>query len=165
MALLGSALFFAACPDRQAATDGIARDTLPAPPPVADAAPDGAAQEVILAPMGGFAARGIATLTPEGAVTVMAVALQQAPPNDVLPVRLHVGRCDDEGPERAALEPIRTDTRGTGMAEARIRLPAHEIMTGQHYLMVYVAYDGPDRAVACGDLPERADLHPGLVAP
>jgi len=160
------AIALAGCPgDARVGGDG-ARDTVPGAPPVATPQPGmPAGQQVVLEPREGSAARGTATITPQEAVTVITASIESAPPNDVLPVRLHSGTCADEGPVRADLNPIRTDARGAGEMQAQVELPAHEILTGQHYIHVFVALDEPHRGIACGDVPARPDLHPGLGRP
>jgi hypothetical protein len=165
-ATLACALVLTGCPDGSGAGDAMAGDTLPAPPPVADAQPGvPPGQDVVLAAREGSGVTGAATVMPQGAVTVIAASVQNAPPNAVLPVRLHTGTCADEGVVRTDLEPIRTDARGTGTMQATVELPAHQIMTGQHYIHVFQALDEPNRGLACGDLPARPDLHPGITQP
>jgi hypothetical protein len=115
--------------------------------------------------MAGSGTTGTATIVEDGAATVIRASVHGAPPNDVLPVRLHTGTCAEQAAEQAALEPIRTDGTGAGTMQARVELPAHQILTGQHYLQVYVALGEPHRGIACGDLPVRPDLDPVPTQP
>jgi hypothetical protein len=164
-ALIGAcALLLAGCPDDAHHAEVLPRDTLPAPPPAPEmpaASPPG--QEAVLVAREGYTATGVVRAVPHGAETVLALSLQHGPANAILPVRLHSGQCADQGPERAALEPVRTDARGTGMMEATVPLPAQQILTGNHFVHVYEAHGDIDRGVACADLPDRPDLHPDII--
>jgi hypothetical protein len=164
--LFAGTLVLAGCPGERGAGEAIPRDTLPAPPPVADPQPGVPAEEQVhLDPRTGSTVAGTAMITPREAETVVVVSIQAAPPNATLPVRLHTGQCEDEGAERAALDPVRTDAAGTGRTEFTVPLPAHEILTGQHYIQVYEARGELHRGLSCGNIPARPDLHPGIAPP
>jgi hypothetical protein len=165
-AMLVFALAAAGCPADRGTGDTIAADPEPDPTPVVeDQEADPAGQWVNLDPRPGYTLAGTAAITRWGPETRIVVSVQAAPPDAVLPVRVHTGQCEDEAAERAALEPVRTDSFGVGRSESTVPLPIHEILTGQHYLQVYEARGELHQGLACGNIPARPDLHPGIAPP
>jgi hypothetical protein len=160
-AVLGLALLIAACPGGDEGTWMGTPDPDAPPPPVPEA-PAGHLPAVSLREMHGSGISGMAQLVSREGETVIGLRIAGAEPNAVYPARIHTGRCGDQGVERAALEPVRTDGAGQGWSETVLPIAAHELATGRDFVQVYVAPGDLHQAVACGELPELPELVPGL---
>jgi hypothetical protein len=155
------ALLLGGCPDAGGGGGTLERDAEGRTPPVPEAA-ETPLQEVRMREMEGSGITGAVRVLPRGGETQLTVSISGAHPNALYPARLHTGRCEEQGAERAPLEPIRTDAAGQGASRSVVPIPAHEVMTGRDYVQVYVARGDLHQAVACGELPERPDLVPAL---
>jgi hypothetical protein len=109
-----------------------------------------------LDPVGGSAVAGSVWVHPGADETRIVVEAQAMRAGTTYAARLHSGSCDDPGPDRGELGSL-TPTHGRASSETTVPIPTTEIEAGAHFVQLYTAEGAPDQAVACADLPPRAE--------
>lgn len=165
MTAAGLVLALAACDGNRGERGILPSDTVPVAPPIPEAAPSLAPPRVGLEEMNLSGTTGEAVVIPEAEETRVRVSVANAPPHNTLAARIQSGQCDSQGPVVTTLASVRTDAAGMGRSETLVELPAHRILDGAHYVQIHEARGEPGAAVACGDLPARPELHPGIEEP
>jgi hypothetical protein len=127
-------------------------DTVPAPPPPARAA------YVALAPVDRPPLSGEAQLATAGTGTAVTVALREGHDGATYSGAIREGSCARIGSSVASLNPVSTDSAGTGASESSISVPMDSLL-GHPHVVVF----GPGgRPHACGALRPGAG---GTAAP
>jgi hypothetical protein len=93
---------------------------------------------------------GDATITDRGEQTEILVRLTGTAPNGTHPGHVHAGTCAAIGSVVQPLEPITTDTTGTGTMTTTISIAPMAVMDGQHIVVYHGAGGSP---VACAEIP------------
>jgi hypothetical protein len=163
-AVLALGIFLAACqPDRP--LEELARDDDPPAVPAASGVVDGPTPvaQVTLAPVGESRVAGQAEIVGWQTGTRIELSVWQAPPDSIFAAYVGAGSCVEPGPVVTVLEPLRIDGDGTARIRSDHEIAPHEILDGQHFLQVYRGDVQRRIPLACGDLPPRPDLDPGIA--
>jgi hypothetical protein len=89
-------------------------------------------------------------LADRGGETEVRVSLTNVQPNAEVTGHVHSGTCAAIGPVVEPLDPVRTDSTGTGMMNTAVDLQRAQLMDGRHIIV----YHGPDgQPLACAVIP------------
>lgn len=136
--------------------DSMAMEPAPMPEAGLDQPPGGVGETAQFEELAGSGVAGEATVANRGGQSEIMVRLTGAPADSEHPGHLHTGRCDAIGGVVQPLEPIQTDSLGTGSMTAEVELAPEAVMDGQH-IVVYHGTGG--RPITCANLPAaEADL-------
>ena len=116
----------------------------------------GGMNSVTLSPVGNSGVSGTATVTEQGAQTVVALNLMGAPGAGTHAAHIHTGTCDSPGAVVAPLQSVSVDASGTGTSTTTLDIPMATVMNGQHIVAAHEAGGSPGSPVVCGAIPAHS---------
>jgi LPXTG-motif cell wall-anchored protein len=109
---------------------------------------------------GGSRITGAATLTAQGAQTMVVVRVTGAPANSTHVNHIHVGSCEAEGGIAYPLTDLQTNAQGTATASTMVNATLATVLASRHYVNVHAGASLPSPGVSCGNIVAGASSLP-----